>query len=142
MSLIYKASMEKFERKLREAFPRFKKFSLTQAKKETGTKHIQLNKWLPELVRQRKLRTVDWTSYFFAHPPDKKTKESLTALRKVNGSAVSEVEELKQKTTKEIAKNMKEIEELKRDIHNWKMTVQDYEKIFIYTRSKDRIVAF
>lgn len=142
MNLIYDASMKKFERKLRKAFPKFTPFSHTQAKRKTGTGYIQLNKWLLELVSRGILRTVDWTFYFFAHPLEKKTKESLTALRKVNGSAVSEVEELKQKTTKEIAKNMKEIEELKRDIYNWKMTVQDYEKIFIYTRSKNRIVAF
>jgi chromosome segregation ATPase len=35
-------------------------------------------------------------------------------------------------------KRTKEIEELKRDLHNWKMTVQDFEKIIHHLISKNR----
>ncbi len=129
-NLIYNAPLEKFERKLRKAFPKFKTFSLTQAERETGTSHNQLKKWLPELVRRKKLRTADWTFYFFDHLLEKITGENLTTLKKVNGSAVNENEELKRK-----------MRNMERDLNNWKMTVEDFDKIIQQLISKKEIVA-
>lgn len=126
--MIYNASMEKFERKLRKAFPKFKKFSLTQAKKETGTRYIQLNKWLPELVRRNLLRTAD--CYYFIHSPDKRMGESLTALKKVNGPAVSEDEELKSKMIN-----------MERDLQSWKTAKKEIEEMLFHSNVKDLIVA-
>ncbi|GAF79318.1 unnamed protein product [marine sediment metagenome] len=128
--MIYNASIEKFERKLRKVFPKFKTFSLTQAKKETGAKHIQLNKWLPELVRRKKLKTTDWTLYFFDRFSEERMEENVTELKKINGSAVNENEELKRK-----------MRNMERDLNNWKMTVEDFDKIIQQLISKKGIVA-
>ncbi len=122
--------MEKFERKLRKAFPKFKIFSLTQAKKETGAKHIQLNKWLPELVRRKKLKTTDWTLYFFYYLSEERIEENVTELKKINSSAVNENEELKRK-----------MRNMERDLNNWKMTVEDFDEIIQQLISKKEIVA-
>jgi len=48
----------------------------------------------------------------------------------------NEVEELKQKTTKEIDQLNQKVADMERDLHNWKMTVQDFDKIIDYTMSK------
>ena len=130
INLIYNAPLEKFERKLRKAFPKFKTFSLTQAERETGTSHNQLKKWLPELVHRKKLRTAAWTSYFFDNLPKKRTEENMITLKKVNDSAVNENEELKRK-----------MRNMERELNNWKMTVEDFDKIIQQLISKKGIVA-
>ena len=129
INLIYNAPLEKFERKLRKAFPKFKTFSLTQAERETGTSHNQLKKWLPELVRRKKLRTAAWTSYFFDHFSEERIEENVTELKKVNDSAVSENDELKRKMM-----------DMEWDLQNWKMTVEDFDKIIQQLISKKWIV--
>lgn len=128
--MIYNAPLERFERKLRKAFPKFKKFSLTQSKKETGSGHIQVKKYLLELVRRGKLRTADWPCYYFVRSPDKRMGESLTALKKVNDSAVSEDEELRSKMMN-----------MERDLQSWKTAKNEIEEMLFHSNVKDLIVA-
>lgn len=65
---MYRTSIEKFEEKLKNAFPKRQGlFTQSMARKVTGSHPHQLKKWLPEIVRQGKLRKAN--AYFFGcHP--------------------------------------------------------------------------